>query len=141
MAAPKRATIHWRAPALMVGSLIVGICLALGHHLFYKSLQGTEVSSRNVNIAGWKASSQQLNTAGGTAFAFVVKASLILATSVAYFQLLFRTLTTGTFTLRQLDNAYAGLEDLIAFGYLPFTWRFSMLALLALTAWYVPYST
>ncbi|KAK4505519.1 hypothetical protein PRZ48_003482 [Zasmidium cellare] len=69
--------MSWRAPLGMLAALVAGVCLAAGHHAFYASLQGREVSSHQYRVGSWTASSQQINPAGGTAFAFVFKASMV----------------------------------------------------------------
>lgn len=35
--------LHWRSPASMVGLFIGATCAAIGHHLYYDSLDGIEV--------------------------------------------------------------------------------------------------
>lgn len=129
---------HWRTPAVMLSSLMVGIALAAGHHAFYASLDSTAVSSESWNIAGWEASQQQINIATGTLFAFVVKASLILAASIAYMQLFFRALNTKDFKLSTLDHWYGALDDLPSLFCIASYWRYPLLTLVALTAWLLP---
>lgn len=64
--------IYWYLPSLMVTVFIAGLVGALGHHAFYKSLDG----KRSVN---------QLSMVRiGTAFAFFVKANLVGAVVLAY---------------------------------------------------------
>ncbi|KAH0337701.1 hypothetical protein KCU81_g7992, partial [Aureobasidium melanogenum] len=71
----------------MVAAFLVGCMLSLGHHLFYSSLAGTNTPTGYYHaIAGNKISKQELNTAIGTTFAFLVKAMLALAVSTAYVQ-------------------------------------------------------
>lgn len=73
----------------MVASLIVGFLFALGHHLFYASLdrQRAATTLEHYGILGMNVSIQQFNTAVGTAFAFLVRASLMLSIAIAYFQI------------------------------------------------------
>lgn len=64
--------IYWYLPSLMVAVFIAGLIGAVGHHSFYKSLDGT----RSIN---------QLSMIRiGTAFAFFVKANLVGAVVLAY---------------------------------------------------------
>ena len=64
--------IYWYLPSLMVAIFMAGLIGALGHHAFYKSLDG----KRSVN---------QLSMVRiGTAFAFFVKANLVGAVILAY---------------------------------------------------------
>jgi hypothetical protein len=78
---------HWVAPTAMVSAFLVGCMLSFGHHLFYTKLAGTITPTGRYNtFAGNQISKQELNTAVGTAFAFLVKAMLALAVSTAYVQ-------------------------------------------------------
>lgn len=125
--------VHWRAPVVMMSSLVVGTALAVGHHAFYASLAGSAVSSDPIKVVGWTTTQQQINIAIGTAFAFVVKASLILACSTAYIQLLFKAINRTDFKLSTLDNWFGGLNDLWSLGCLSSYWRYPLLTLVALT--------
>ncbi|CZT20043.1 uncharacterized protein RCC_05900 [Ramularia collo-cygni] len=129
---------HWHAPVVMVSSLLVGTGLAAGHHAFYSSLTGSAVSSNPINVVGWTTTQQQINIAIGTAFAFLVKASLILACSTAYMQLLFRAINRKSFKLSTLDNWFGGLNDLWSLGCLASYWRYPLVTLVALTCWLLP---
>ncbi|KAI5367422.1 hypothetical protein Slin14017_G024580 [Septoria linicola] len=122
----------------MLSSLLVGVALAIGHHAFYASLAGTAVSSDPIKVVGWTTTQQQVNVAVGTAFAFVVKASLILACSTAYMQLLFGAINRQSFKLSQLDNWFGGLSDFWSLMCVSTYWRYPLLTLVALTCWSLP---
>lgn len=133
--------IHWLAPANMLGGLIVGILFAVGHHSFYKSLAGTPVSQGY--FLGTPVTSQQANTAIGTAFAFIVKACLIYSMSIAFVQLFWREAkacegsTRAAPTLDRLDSMYSAFTDIVALFNAPLWCRYPLLLLLAVTAWSV----
>lgn len=129
---------QWHAPVVMVVSLLIGTALATGHHAFYASLAGSPVSSDPIRVVGWTTTQQQINIALGTAFAFVVKASLILACSTVYMQLLFRAINRKSFKLSTLDNWFSGLNDLWSLGCLASYWRYPLLTLVAFTCWLLP---
>ncbi len=78
--------IYWITPTLLFGSLLVGTIFALGHHLFYASLDGKAAASalEDHHFLGIELSSQQINTAVGTAFAFLVRACLSMIQSPAH---------------------------------------------------------
>ncbi|KAI9828006.1 MAG: hypothetical protein M1819_006849 [Sarea resinae] len=61
----------------MVLPFLLGVCAAIGHHVYYESLAGT--------LAG-SAHRQQWSSFIGTAFAFLAKASFVSAVAVAYIQ-------------------------------------------------------
>lgn len=81
------AHLHWLMPSLMVGSLLAGISFAIGHHIFYSKLKDQTVRGDGYKIIGTQLSDQQFNTAVGTAFAFLVRTCLVLATTAAYAQI------------------------------------------------------
>ena len=128
--------IHWTTPALLLNSLLVGVCLAIGHHAFYQGLNRSTVSSETMTLAGWTTTKQQLISVAGTAFAFVFKASLVLCASIAYMQVFFRTLVRDKYTLERIDRWFTGLDDIRSLCFLTTYWRHPYLALVALTAWY-----
>jgi hypothetical protein len=119
----------------MIASLLVGVAFAIGHHEFYRSLHHTEVRSVSYEFfAGWKITAQQLNTAGGTAFAFAVKASLVFAVSTAYVQLLFRAIAKAGHRVAHIDSWFSGLGDITSL-FAVTTWKQPLLAVVALTVW------
>jgi hypothetical protein len=127
--------VHWRAPTFMIASLLVGVAFAIGHHEFYRSLHHTEVRSASYEfVAGWEITAQQLNTAGGTAFAFAVKASLVFAVSTAYVQLLFRAIAKVGHRVAHIDSWFSGLGDITSL-FAVTTWKQPLLAVVALTVW------
>ncbi|WPA96002.1 uncharacterized protein RHO25_000607 [Cercospora beticola] len=89
-------------------------------------------------MAGWKTSRQQLISVGGTAFAFVFKASLVLCATIAYMQVFYLTLVNGTFTLEKLDRWFSSLDDIRSLGCVATYWRHPCLTLMAITAWLLP---
>ncbi|CAO1604955.1 hypothetical protein XANCAGTX0491_008495 [Xanthoria calcicola] len=134
---------HWSAPGLMVASLIVGIIFALGHHLFYASLdrQPAATTLEDYGILGMHVSVQQLNTAVGTAFAFLVRACLMLSISIAYFQIFVWSVGTrrkqGS-QLAHLDVMTSALNDLVSLASFGTWWQRPWLWLLAVVAWLMP---
>jgi len=47
--------IHWVAPVTMLGSLLLAVALACGHHLFYARLDKTAVGSATYSFVGYNA--------------------------------------------------------------------------------------
>jgi hypothetical protein len=130
--------IPWQAPAAIIVSLAAGISFAIGHHLFYNHLHGQEARPTGYKILGSDISPQQLNVAIGTAFAFLVKASLVTALSTAYLQLLWRALLRAArgSKLGDLDTCFSALNNIISLGKVWVWWRLPLLFLLAVVAWY-----
>ncbi|KAF2715845.1 hypothetical protein K431DRAFT_308282 [Polychaeton citri CBS 116435] len=134
--------IYWQTPATMLGSLLMGILFAIGHHLFYQHLEGTAVLTAEYEIAGSQVSSQQANIAIGTALAFLCKASLVLAVSISYLQVFWHAAIAaggkGRLTLGQIDSAYSALNNFLAFFHLKVWWMTPLALLSAVTAWLLP---
>lgn len=129
--------IHWVAPTTMLVALLSAALLALGHHLFYAHLSGTPTPSGSYVVAGKSVPKQQLNTALGTAFAFLVKASLTLAVSVAYFQTFWRAMKQKKEhpTFDELDCTFSALGNVVSLLNVRKFWRHPLLLLLATITW------
>jgi hypothetical protein len=134
--------VHWLVPTTMVGSCLAGLLLALGHHLFYSSLNSQVVPTASYHLIGHSLSIQQVNTSIGTAFAFLVRTFLALAISAAYVQVFWRSLrNTGgkrPSTLNELDWAHAGLSNIFGLFNFRFGSKYPLLVCLAAVFWYVP---
>ena len=113
--------IHWLVPTSILSCLGFGILCALGHHFFYRSLQGTPAQNEAIAILGSSVSQQQLNVVVGTAFAFLVNAAPAGAVSTAYIQLFWFTLRQATQpkTLETLDAMFAALSNALSLCMLP----------------------
>jgi hypothetical protein len=133
----KNKNIHWLAPVSMLGALAAGTLTAGGHHLFYSHLDGREASSGN--IFGSPISRQEANIAIGTAFAFLVKSSLVFALSIAFAQLFWREAkyAVTTPTLARLDSMYSTMYNIFGLCSVPMWFRYPLLALVGASAWYV----
>ncbi|GAB7341482.1 hypothetical protein MBLNU457_7714t1 [Dothideomycetes sp. NU457] len=123
------------APAVMIGSLTIAILFAVGHHLFYWSLQ------RPGQVVPTSTFSQGINTSAGTAFAFLVKAALTVALGTAYTQLLFDTLFKNTLSVEITDILTGMLASAIQMCRLDLIWRYPRVLLLALIYHLIAIST
>ena len=90
--------VHWRAPMLMVLLFIAGIAFAVGHHIFYHSLDGTLVTST---------SQQEWTIRIGTGLAFLVKAALAAAVGVAFTQYLWTVARTEAMAVGSIDAMFS----------------------------------
>lgn len=127
--------IHWLAPSSMLGALLAGILLALGHHLFYQRLDGTVANT--AGILGSDVSRQQASIAIGTAFAFLVKASLVYAVTIAYVQIFWKEAKAPNAapTLSTLDDLSCAIDNLLVL-FKPSKWiSYWLLMVLATVAW------
>lgn len=120
--------------------VLAGVSLAIDHHLYYSSLDGNEVPEIEWNLLGGRVSKQQLNTAAGTAMAFMVKAFLVLAISTAYVQGFWNATKShdskGPMTVAQLDAAHSVTRNLLALLDRSMWTRHPILVFLGLTIWY-----
>ncbi|KAF8865658.1 hypothetical protein BDZ45DRAFT_736227 [Acephala macrosclerotiorum] len=98
--------IHWQQPSYVLFCTFSGIALALGHHFYYKSLDGI--------IAG-SARKQQWAITFGTTFAFLVVHLLTAATVIAHSQYIWSMVRQRGFTLETLDNLFTMTSDPRAF--------------------------
>jgi hypothetical protein len=80
---PANVHVHWQAPTVILLSYTASLAFAIGHHVFYTSLDQLSVDENLFN--------QQTNIAIGTAFAFLFRANLVLATCTAYWQVFWAT--------------------------------------------------
>jgi hypothetical protein len=128
-------------PLMMLMALISGMFMAIGHHLFYKGLDGRVVPSQGWKAYGIELTSQQLNIAGGTALAFLVKLCLVVAVSTSYTQAIWSAAKACTkergMSIRQLDAAFSVLGNIVALTQVRLWARHPMLISLATVAWYV----
>jgi len=131
--------VHWLAPASMFGALILGVLFAVGHHIFYSSLSGTSASGDGYRVLGDNITLQQANIAGGTAFAFLVKAMLVYAAAVAFVQLFWKVAISNraTTTLGKLDSLAHAPDNLLVLQNLGLWWRHGLLLLMATSTWYL----
>lgn len=131
--------VHWVPPVGMIAGLCVGSLLAIGHHLFYSSLHGTRAPTGTFRVVGANVSRQQLNTAVGTAFGFIVKSFLTLTVSIAFVQTFWRAARSSRkgHTLPSLDRTFSLLTNVVNLFKLEVWRNFQLPLLLAFIAWYV----
>lgn len=138
-------SVHWLAPLSMLAALLASILFALGHHLFYWNLHGTNVpqSDLTFTMTGFSAtiSRQQLTLAIGTTFAFATKSCLVIAVSTAWVQYFWKTLarrySKKPLTLENVNTAYSVIHNAFILASLTGWRKFSPLFTLALLAWSV----
>ncbi|RGP68681.1 hypothetical protein FSPOR_5151 [Fusarium sporotrichioides] len=120
---------HKSTSALMAGSLLLSLLLALGHHFYYDHLDGRIVQNQN---------QQQWFLRAGTALAFLVRAFLSAAVGIAYTQILWRTLRLKSVTVRGVNSLFGVVHNAWDFT----TWELwtaaPTLAVVAIIAWALP---
>lgn len=111
-------------------TFVAGLAFALGHHAFYYSLHGQPVEDHLFT--------QQINLAVGQAFAFLVRASLVISIGVSYWQVFWGTVLHGTFALSQVDVLAGMLGSVLDLLDLRASRTRPILVALALLSWMVP---
>ncbi|KAK8115739.1 hypothetical protein PG984_012241 [Apiospora sp. TS-2023a] len=116
----------WHSAWRMYFFLLAGIAFAVGHHMYYKSLDGQP------------ATDQAKKLRYGTFMAFLTKACLIWAVTIALRQRIWNTLQSKSLSLQGVDSLFAIADDPMA----TLDWKTSMNArvviLLASIAWLGP---
>lgn len=92
-------------------------------------------SINNYCLVGMALSNQEVNTGVGTAFAFMVKASLTLSVSVAYVQVVWISIRKKANTVRSMDTIFSVLGKVSSLVDLFVWFRYPMLATLVLVVW------
>ncbi|KUJ21294.1 uncharacterized protein LY89DRAFT_547954, partial [Mollisia scopiformis] len=82
--------VDWSNPTLMIMSLLAGIGFAVGHHFYYRWLNGKQVGDSH---------HQQWPLRIGTGFAWLVALFLKTSIGVAYIQYVWMILRRKSFSL------------------------------------------
>jgi hypothetical protein len=128
---------HWRAQTLMICAFVGRVLLSLGHDLFYSRFNGTTAPYGYYHLMRSQVSQQQTNVAIGTALAFLVKVSLVLASAVAFFQIFWKEVNNArkSITINRLDAMDSAIHDVLALVN-PVLWlRVPALVSVAFVAW------
>jgi hypothetical protein len=128
-----RRNVHWQAPTSILLAFAVSLCLAIGHHLFYASLNRVPVDDNGFD--------QQTNIAIGTGFAFLFRACLAIATCTAYWQVFWHIALRKTLAVSSLDALTNVLGSLLEFANVRTVFGNPGLAALAILAWLVPFAS
>jgi hypothetical protein len=130
-----KARYHWLAPTVMLGAFAAGIAFAVGHHFFYQYLDGRRLSA---GLIIPYVSSQEVNLAAGTAFAFLVRACLVLAISVVFIQVFWRGLLNVKEQgqkLGDIDDSYSTSANFFMLFHPLMWWRYPLLLVVGLIGW------
>ncbi|KAL4786620.1 hypothetical protein BJX76DRAFT_95580 [Aspergillus varians] len=128
----KRDGIHWRMPTAMAVCWIIGLGLALGHHFYYFSLNGTVVPGQT---------QQEWSLRVGTGLAFLTKTFLTTAVGIACVQNLWWILRLKPVRMSTLDSMWNIRGNIFNFFDLHIWRRGPNVALLGLISWCIPLVT
>ncbi|CAF3623873.1 hypothetical protein SNK05_007562 [Fusarium graminearum] len=120
---------HKATLILMTGSLLLGLALAIGHHLFYDYLNDRIVQSQN---------QQEWFLRIGTGMAFLVRTLLSAAIGIAYVQILWRTLRSKSVTINGINSLFGVSHNAWDLTTLELWTAAPALTIVALIAWALP---
>ncbi|EKJ71664.1 hypothetical protein FPSE_08110 [Fusarium pseudograminearum CS3096] len=120
---------HKLTPVLMTGSLLLGLTLAIGHHLFYDYLNDRIVQSQN---------QQEWFLRIGTGMAFLVRTLLSAAIGIAYVQIIWKTLKFKSVTVNGINSLFDALHNAWNLTTLELWTAAPTLTAVALVAWALP---
>ncbi|KAI1365690.1 hypothetical protein F5Y08DRAFT_352625 [Xylaria arbuscula] len=129
------ARIHFLAPTVIVTAFLAAVILAVGHHLFYSSLDGTPVLSAARATGVINASPQKINITVGNIFSTLVGVCLSISVSTSYMQLVWGSIKVRSEKLSRIDSVFSGVRSLASLFHIS-AWRaYPGLAFVALTFW------
>ncbi|KAJ8127806.1 hypothetical protein O1611_g5831 [Lasiodiplodia mahajangana] len=129
------ASIHFLAPTAIVTAFLAAVVLAVGHHLFYRSLNGTPVLSAARATGVINASPQKINITVGNIFSTLVGVCLSISVSTSYMQLVWASIKVRSEKLSRIDSVFSGVRSITSLFHIA-AWRaYPGLAFVALTFW------
>jgi hypothetical protein len=132
--------VQWRislwTPSFMLGLLVAGILVSVGHHILYSHLNGTIVRDSN---DGSQYLTQTWIIRYGTASAFLSKTLLASAVVVAYKQHMWINLRSTANTISTIDAMFSATHDAYAVLSPSFLLKAKVPATMALITWYILY--
>ncbi|KXS97850.1 hypothetical protein AC578_7656 [Pseudocercospora eumusae] len=120
--------------------VVLVFALPSGLSIYQYYLKGTPVDDEPYKLVNFELSQQQINTAVGTALAFLSRSCLVLALSTAYTQAFWWTITRDCTPARlsTIDVLYSVLSNVCNL-FRPRTWsKHPLLLLTALVTWLIP---
>ncbi|KAF4947196.1 hypothetical protein FSARC_14015 [Fusarium sarcochroum] len=137
---PKTSKWHvrWQTPAKMLALFGLGTLSAIGHHLFYESLNSTPVRTAHDGSPAYK--TQEWISRYGLAFAFITKILLASSVAIAYKQHIWTKFRRQPYQVSTINAMYDATTDVLSFGSWEFLCRAKIATILALLTWTIPLS-
>ncbi|KAF3068470.1 hypothetical protein GL218_08259 [Daldinia childiae] len=117
---------HWRPTWFMYLSFLFGVACAIGHHVFYASLNGKPAVDQLAMLRY------------GTVISFAAKAGLVAAVVIAFKQRIWVTVRSKFLSLAVLDSLFAAAEDASALLNIEIYKQAKIAMLLAAFVWLTP---
>ncbi|PVH94144.1 hypothetical protein DM02DRAFT_693815 [Periconia macrospinosa] len=122
----------WRAPAIILSTLLIGLGIALAHHFMNVSLDN--VSIKDVRV------SQAWISRFSTALAFLTKLSFTTSIGASFVQHQWLRFHQQSFKVREVDAVTSVLTDLLSLFSSLVWFRHPILVLTALASWIIPFA-
>ncbi|CAG7998258.1 unnamed protein product [Penicillium olsonii] len=129
------------AVIVMVTALMAAIVFALGHDIFYRSLDGRTVMNDQPLkfwISSLNVSDQQIYISLGTLFAFSVRSFVGISVSTAFDQLAWKSINGKTTQIGVIDDLLSALKNGFTFFNLQLWKRFPISMTLGIICWILP---
>ncbi|KAI0887696.1 uncharacterized protein GGS22DRAFT_177944 [Annulohypoxylon maeteangense] len=117
---------HWRPVWSMYLTFLFGIACAVGHHIFYKTLNGKPADAQITMLRY------------GTILSFASKAGLVAAIVIAFKQRIWTTVRNKFLSVAALDSLFAATEDMSALFNTEVYQRAKIAMVLAIFVWLTP---
>ncbi|KAJ1328015.1 hypothetical protein MN608_07350 [Microdochium nivale] len=123
----KKKWYAWRRAWVMYLFLLFGMLCAVGHHIFYSTLDG-RIADRQLEMLRY-----------GAVLAFATKAGLVSAVIVAFRQRLWLTVRSSMLSVAALDSLFAATDDITALWNVEVYKTASVAMALAVFVWLAPF--
>ena len=120
---------NWRAPIVMILSVLLGTVFAIGHDRFYQHFDGREVSS---------SLQQKVIINVGTAFAFLVNLTFCIAVGTVFVQQIFVSLRRKATHINDIDSIFNVMVNVWEFTKVKLWFRHWALLVIAIVVWTLP---
>ncbi|KAI1451308.1 hypothetical protein F4805DRAFT_451889 [Annulohypoxylon moriforme] len=117
---------HWRPVWSMYLSFFFGVACAVGHHIFYKTLDGKPADAQITMLRY------------GTILSFAAKAGLVAAVVIAFKQRIWTTVRSKFLSVAALDSLFAATEEMSALFNAEVYQRAKIAMILATFVWLTP---
>ena len=119
--------VSWRAPIIILASLVLGLGVALAHHFMNARLNGRPVAD--------VALSQSWVSRFGTALPFLVKLAFTTSVGAAFIQHQWLSFHRQSFRVKEIDAVTSVLGNALTFFTTKICARSVSLTLIALVSW------
>ncbi|KAF2188127.1 hypothetical protein K469DRAFT_660660 [Zopfia rhizophila CBS 207.26] len=118
--------VHWSTPAIITALFVAGVMGAIGHHLFYRHLDGKPAEDQLKMIRY------------GTALAFFTKSTFVGTVILCYRQRIWHTFRKKAMTISAIDGLFSVTEDPSQFKNWEMIKNAKLATVMAVCSWLIP---